>query len=675
VFGLPVVASQIEKQTAPEQAVLHIQGSDGITLGNCSKSLQNCLIQITQNNTACLVQPGSITITNNSNVIAQNIQASSSNSNFMTYVVQNNGCPASLFPGASCIISFFTNAAVTFTIPNVQVNGTNTNATFFNIQAFPCTITTPGAPTITSTISGNSAVTVSWTAPANNGGSPITGYTVTSSPGNFTCTTTGATSCNVTGLTNGTAYTFTVTATNAAGTGPASAPGGPATPNAADTVANRVTNLTSAAGNGQAILSWTPPANTGGSFITGYTITPFIGTTPLTPITVSGSTLNKTITGLTNGTTYNFTISALTPSGVGMPASFSPVTPSAGVVLNPATLALSGLGGGADRSITVTNTTNNPITITQTPTGANFVPALPAGTTVLTTTCTIGTVLAAQTGSCTVTITPGATATSACTTGIAPTPSVFTLLTSVGNVTSQVVVLGYGCIYQGGYVFSINDTTQTTVGISGTVASVQDQEVTPPGVIWSSNGAGGTNPDVDFSQIWGIDDTSNTFTPSPGSPTATLFQGQVNCDGVNDGPCDTNNIVVFYSPPHTNPAVNLNFYAAGFCKKTIDSSGNSPCSVGTCYSDWYLPAICELGPFSNSGSGTCVSLTMNMQVQLFEASIGGFASGSNYWSATTSLVNNPLMAWFESFVTSSSTQLTDLKRSQDSVRCVRTITS
>ena len=78
--------------------------------------------------------------------------------------------------------------------------------------------TVPGAPTVGTATAGNAQATVTFTAPASNGGSPITGYTVTSAPGGLTGT--GTTSpITVTGLTNGTAYTFTVKATNAIGTG------------------------------------------------------------------------------------------------------------------------------------------------------------------------------------------------------------------------------------------------------------------------------------------------------------------------------------------------------------------------------------------------------------------------------------------------------------------------
>jgi IPTL-CTERM motif/Fibronectin type III domain len=80
----------------------------------------------------------------------------------------------------------------------------------------------PGAPTIGSAIAGNAQATVTFTAPASNGGSVITGYTVTCNPGAVTASGAGS-PLTVTGLANGTTYLCSVTATNAAGTGAASA--------------------------------------------------------------------------------------------------------------------------------------------------------------------------------------------------------------------------------------------------------------------------------------------------------------------------------------------------------------------------------------------------------------------------------------------------------------------
>lgn len=97
--------------------------------------------------------------------------------------------------------------------------------------------TPPGAPTSVSAVAGNNSATVDWTAPPN-GGSSLTSYTVTPSPSCTGCTgltvsgSPPATSTTVNGLTNGQAYTFTVSATNAMGTGPASAAAGPVTPSA-----------------------------------------------------------------------------------------------------------------------------------------------------------------------------------------------------------------------------------------------------------------------------------------------------------------------------------------------------------------------------------------------------------------------------------------------------------
>jgi hypothetical protein len=90
----------------------------------------------------------------------------------------------------------------------------------------------PAVPSGVTTIAGDGQVAVSWSAP-DDGGSAITGYTVTADPGNATCTATPpATSCVVTGLANGTAYTFTIVATNAIGSSAPSSPSAAVEPSA-----------------------------------------------------------------------------------------------------------------------------------------------------------------------------------------------------------------------------------------------------------------------------------------------------------------------------------------------------------------------------------------------------------------------------------------------------------
>ncbi len=83
---------------------------------------------------------------------------------------------------------------------------------------------TPGPPLAVSATAGDQSASVTWASPANDGGSPLTAYTVISVPGNITVSTSpSATTVMVTGLQNGTSYSFVVRATNAIGTGVASA--------------------------------------------------------------------------------------------------------------------------------------------------------------------------------------------------------------------------------------------------------------------------------------------------------------------------------------------------------------------------------------------------------------------------------------------------------------------
>jgi len=91
----------------------------------------------------------------------------------------------------------------------------------------------PGPPSNVAATAGNQQAAVSWT-PADSNGSRITGYAVTASPGGVTVTVGGSsTRATLTGLANGTSYTFTVVATNAAGNGSASQPSAAVVPTAA----------------------------------------------------------------------------------------------------------------------------------------------------------------------------------------------------------------------------------------------------------------------------------------------------------------------------------------------------------------------------------------------------------------------------------------------------------
>ncbi|MFN9913400.1 MAG: Ig-like domain-containing protein, partial [Pirellulaceae bacterium] len=116
-------------------------------------------------------------------------------------------------------------------------------------------VTVPGAPTAASAVAGNAQATVSWTAPASNGGSAITSYTATSSPGGLTCTS-ASSPCTVTGLTNGTGYRFVVTAANSSGNSTPSSASKLVTPL---TVSSAPQSVSTIAGIKAVKVSWAAP--------------------------------------------------------------------------------------------------------------------------------------------------------------------------------------------------------------------------------------------------------------------------------------------------------------------------------------------------------------------------------------------------------------------------------
>ncbi|MDH5265139.1 MAG: fibronectin type III domain-containing protein, partial [Betaproteobacteria bacterium] len=177
--------------------------------------------------------------------------------------------------------------------------------------------TVPGAPTIGTSVPGNGQATVSFAPPASNGGSPITSYRATCNPGGIAVSE-AASPIIVAGLANGTAYACSVTATNAAGTGPASGTAS-VTPR---TVPGAPAIGVAIPGNGQASISFSPPASNGGSPITAYQVTCNPG-----GIAVSGTASPITVAGLANGTSYSCFVTATNAAGMSFPSGTVRVSP------------------------------------------------------------------------------------------------------------------------------------------------------------------------------------------------------------------------------------------------------------------------------------------------------------------------------------------------------------
>ncbi len=186
------------------------------------------------------------------------------------------------------------------------------------------TIAVPGIPGTPTAAPGNGSATITIAAPTT-GGLPSS-YTVTASPGGATCTVTApGTSCTIAPLTNGTAYTFTSTATNAAGSSTSAS-----TASAAVTPAGVPLSPSSITGTGlggSTTIEWIVPTSDGGSAITDYVIEYSVaGSGTWTTFADGTSTATTaTITGLTAGSSYEFRVSAKNLIGSSLPSFTSPV--------------------------------------------------------------------------------------------------------------------------------------------------------------------------------------------------------------------------------------------------------------------------------------------------------------------------------------------------------------
>lgn len=332
--------------------------------------------------------------------------------------------------------------------------------------------------------------------------------------------------------------------------------------------------------------------------------------------------------------------------------------------------------------------------------------------------CDATTTLAAG-GTCTITITPGTNPTTgaanaACSTGVAPIPGIINVTAdNAPAASSDVVVLSYGCIYQAGYVYSVDDAyadAPMNGSVGGKVVAQTDEASRyPNGIIWSSNGVGSVGTNASYDIIPGIDESSTTSLSSPTYDSAqTRFNSTYNntgthpfpasslfaaCNGRTDGICNSKNIMALYDTYKTNYGVGSfpyalatgpttqSFYAAGRCRAS---------SIGG-YPDWYLPAICEMGPASN-GSGC--SGTQNMVTNL--PNLLGVENGSGglntaclwgnagslstnclagyYWSSTEYAGGPRGNAWYQYFASGGSSQDGGGKLGPLGVRCTRALT-
>jgi len=305
------------------------------------------------------------------------------------------------------------------------------------------------------------------------------------------------------------------------------------------------------------------------------------------------------------------------PASSPPPASPSPTTPPAAPpALTSSTDALALAVSGQPRHFVITNVGGqDALNLVATATTA-----LPVGTSFTTDCATL-----APGASCTLTVTPGATP-SATPGDLAPLPAEMVLGGSNTNTLAlSIWVLDFGSVYQGGHLFDIDDSTPATAGVGGKVLALNDATT--------------------FT-TWGPDDSATRLNLS-----------------LTDGAANTAAIVSQYGPP-SSPSPTAR-YPAWACASSDDAG----------FSDWYLPAICELGYDSTgrgSGCGTSSSpLVPNVLANLVDRGHAvGLSAINSYWSSSTV----PATPWVQLYAPGANAHHQDSYGAGNSSRCVRALT-
>lgn len=190
----------------------------------------------------------------------------------------------------------------------------------------PPVVSVPGAPRIGIPRPGNGSATVPFAAPLTNGGTPVTGYTVRAYRAGAVVTSvaTGPSTVSavLSGLSNGVPYTFTVTALNSAGAGPASAASAVIVPRTVPG-APRIGGV--GAGRGSVTFSWAAPVSDGGAAVTGYEVRIYRGGTLVSRVPVTGRVFRLVVAGLPRRVGYTAVVTAVNAAGAGAQSARSAV--------------------------------------------------------------------------------------------------------------------------------------------------------------------------------------------------------------------------------------------------------------------------------------------------------------------------------------------------------------